>query len=166
MWGILWEFPTLARRKSHFGEFFMGFSHSPYYAARMIPFDEIDKRLELLGKTRAWLAEETGRSPDSIRAALAPNSPAKNRTALLQKALTDAIEREELERKTAEMIAKTDPVADRITIQCTPEERRHWQAASGADLDGWIVHTLNDAATKKLRLAPAGNAPATGTNGP
>jgi hypothetical protein len=67
----------------------------------MITFDEIDARLELLGKTRAWLAETTRRKPGSIRAALAPNAVPKQRTGLLQKALSDAIEREEALRGTA-----------------------------------------------------------------
>lgn len=61
----------------------------------MIPFDEIDKRLDALGLDRKWLAESSGRKPDSIRVALAPNADPKNRTQLLQKALSDAIEREE-----------------------------------------------------------------------
>lgn len=68
----------------------------------MIPFDEIDQRLKSLGKDRAWLAEVTGRSSGAIRAALAPNSTPKNRTELLQKALTDAIEREETSRGPAQ----------------------------------------------------------------
>lgn len=61
----------------------------------MIPFEEIDKRLDALGLDRKWLAESSGRKPDSIRVALAPNADPKNRTHLLQKALSDAIEREE-----------------------------------------------------------------------
>ena len=61
----------------------------------MIPFDQIDKRLDALGKDRKWLAEVTGRSYDSLRTALAPKAPESKRSDLLQKALTDAIEREE-----------------------------------------------------------------------
>jgi hypothetical protein len=61
----------------------------------MIPFNEIDMRLEDLGKDRPWLASQTKRSPDSIRTALAPNAPPSKRSPLLQKALSDAIEREE-----------------------------------------------------------------------
>lgn len=64
----------------------------------MIPFEKIDKELERLGKTRAWLAEVTRRSPDSIRAALAPNAALKSRSSLLQKALTDALQREEADK--------------------------------------------------------------------
>lgn len=64
----------------------------------MIPFEEIDSRLERLGKNRAWLVEVTGRSPESIRAALAPNALPSKRSKLLQKALSDAIEAEEAEQ--------------------------------------------------------------------
>jgi len=67
----------------------------------MIPFEEIDERLKAVGKNRAWLAEVTGRSPGSIRAALAPNAVPKQRTTLLQKALSDAIEKEESSRDAA-----------------------------------------------------------------
>lgn len=65
---------------------------------RMIPFDEIDSRLDAIGKDRAWLAAVTGRSYDSIRGALAPNAEKKRRSALLQKALSDAIAAEEKRR--------------------------------------------------------------------
>ena len=61
----------------------------------MIPFEEIDRRLDGIRKDRKWLSEASGRKPDSIRVALAPNADPKNRTGLLQKALSDAIEREE-----------------------------------------------------------------------
>lgn len=61
----------------------------------MIPFEEIDRRLDAIGKDRKWLAEVTQRSPDSIRAALAPKAHPKQRSSLLQKALSDAIVSEE-----------------------------------------------------------------------
>lgn len=64
----------------------------------MIPFDEMDRRLDALGLTRSWLAAKSGRSPHSIRAALAPNATPKNRSELLQRALSAAIEREEADR--------------------------------------------------------------------
>ncbi len=69
----------------------------------VIPFNEIDERLKRLQKDRLWLATVTRRSEGSIRAALAPNSAPKNRTKLLQKALSDAIEAEE-ERQRAKQI--------------------------------------------------------------
>lgn len=61
----------------------------------MIPFDEIDERLQRINKDRAWLAAESGRKINSIRVALAPNADPKNRSQLLQRALSEAIEREE-----------------------------------------------------------------------
>ena len=76
----------------------------------MIPFDEIDSRLKAIGKNRAWLAEKSGRSPGSLRAALAPKTPNKNRTNLLQRALSETIEREEAEQAMA-----TRPAAPGLT---------------------------------------------------
>jgi hypothetical protein len=70
----------------------------------MIPFEEIDAALKALGKDRAWLAIESGRKPDSIRVALATNADPKNRSELLQKALSDAIEREREKRADAQRI--------------------------------------------------------------
>lgn len=117
----------------------------------MIPFDEIDNRLKELGKDRAWLADETSRSPDSLRAALAPKAKPKNRSSLLQKALTDAIVREE-ERQAAPPIPVAPvPALDRVTVECTEEERRAWQQAALDEeltLDPWIIDTLNKAARK------------------
>jgi hypothetical protein len=60
----------------------------------VIEFDDIDQALKDLGKNRAWLAEATGRSPESIRTALAPNAPKPKRSKLLQRVLSDAIEEE------------------------------------------------------------------------
>lgn len=59
----------------------------------MIPFEEMDRRLEAIGKDRSWLAEETKRSPDHIRTLLAPNST--RRSEKVQALLSDAIVREE-----------------------------------------------------------------------
>ena len=73
----------------------------------MIPFEEIDARLDMLGKSRSWLAEITERSPDSIRAALAPNAVPKSRSSKLQRVLSEAIEREEAAQAMAEQ-----PLAD------------------------------------------------------
>ena len=67
----------------------------------MIAFEDIDNRLESLGLDRAWLAEITGRSPGSIRSALAPNADPSKRSSLIQKALSDAIEAEEANRASA-----------------------------------------------------------------
>jgi hypothetical protein len=127
----------------------------------MIPFDEIDQRLERLGKNRAWLAEASGRSPGSIRAALAPNGPEKQRTKLLQKALSDAIEREEL-RLAADVVVPPASLPDRITIECEPAERRAWNEAalhSGQTLDRWAVDSLNRAAASEAENLPHAGRP-------
>ncbi len=84
----------------------------------MIPFEEIDERLAAIGKNRAWLADVTGRSPNSIRAALAPNAKQKDRSKLLQRALTEAIEREEKSRR----MATLDGQPNRIAVNFTDEE--------------------------------------------
>lgn len=116
----------------------------------MIPFEEIDRRLESIGKDRKWLSEASGRKPDSIRVALAPNAPAAKRSELLQKALSDAITREEERRHLPIVSAPSLHLPDRITIECAPEERRSWQQAASAknkgDLDAWVLDSLNQAA--------------------
>lgn len=115
----------------------------------MIEFDDIDARLEKLGKSRAWLADSSGRKLRSIGDALAPSAVGTSkRSSHLQRALSDAIEAEEARQHAA------PPAPDRITIECTPVERREWQAASvpkhQGNLDRWIVDSLNDAARHKL----------------
>ena len=84
----------------------------------MIPFEEIDTRLAALGKDRAWLANNTGRSKNSIRVALATNASEKNRSKLLQRALSEAIEREESAQKTPVM----DDPQNEIAVEFTDEE--------------------------------------------
>ena len=91
----------------------------------MIAFNEIDNRLESLGKDRAWLAETTRRKPGSIRAALAPNAVPKQRTALLQKALSDAIEHEEEAQGAA-----TPQITGIYEIRQTPEQTDRADRAS------------------------------------
>jgi predicted HicB family RNase H-like nuclease len=123
----------------------------------MITFDEMDSRLEAIGKNRAWLADESGRSPSSIRSALAPAASPKQRSKLLQKALSDAIEREE-ERQRAAKLTPSIHLPDRITIECDPAERRAWQHAArraDLDLDAWTIDTLN-AAAKEWQARPPG----------
>lgn len=110
----------------------------------MIRFEEIDGRLETLGKNRQWLAEITGRSEGSIRAALAPNSVPKNRTALLQKALSDAIEKEESAQRASVRLP------DQLALAPTPDEFDAWDRASRAakaeTLKKWAIDELNKAA--------------------
>ncbi|MCE5310458.1 MAG: hypothetical protein LLG20_22705 [Acidobacteriales bacterium] len=69
------------------------------YFPAVIPFDEIDTRLDALGLDRKWLSEHSGKKPDTIRGALAPGAPEFKRSASLQKALSDTIEAEEARRK-------------------------------------------------------------------
>jgi hypothetical protein len=123
----------------------------------MIPFEEIDSRLALIGKKRAWLSEATGRSQGSIRSALAANASEKHRSALLQKALTDAIEGEERRQREGKVGGIILP--DRITIEASADERREWQECSLAArlaLDVWAVAQLNEAA-RKWRTQEEGN---------
>lgn len=129
----------------------------------MIAFEDIDYRLKELGKDRSWLAEETGRKINSIRVALAENADPKNRSELLQKSLSDAIEREEERRRTAATIPLVPLLLDRVTIDCQPEERRNWSAEAfrkHLPLDEWIVDSLNQAAKTEIK------GKANGTNGP
>jgi hypothetical protein len=114
------------------------------YNAPMIPFSEIAARLEALGKNRAWLAQESGRKPDSVRVALAPNATESKRSELLQKALSDAIEREEA----AQAIRPVLP--DRLSLEPSKEEFNAWCRAYKASpqdtLDQWAIAQLNSAA--------------------
>ena len=110
----------------------------------MIPFDKIDERLEKLGRKRKWLAEVTGRSDHAIRAALAPNAAPKSRSTLLQKALTDAIEREEAEQEKKPDFQKVIP------LEPTVEEYKLWSRAfhesKGFDtIEDWAKAALNKA---------------------
>ncbi len=125
----------------------------------MIPFDEIDERLKNMGKDRAWLAEKTRRSFDSIRSALAPNAKPKSRSALLQKALSDAIEREE-----TAYVPKVIP-ADVLVLSPSASEYQAWslahKASDSATLKDWAIDELNKAAaawkaskSKVIPIAP------------
>jgi hypothetical protein len=115
----------------------------------MIPFDEIDRHLTELGKNRKWLAQVTGRSDHAIRSALAPNAAKKSRSALLQKALTDAIDRERLTQ------ANPIPKAKVIELEPTAEEYLLWSAAFKTTLhptiESWAVDVLNQAARSEIR---------------
>jgi hypothetical protein len=138
----------------------------------MIPFEEIDDRLTGIDKTRAWLAETSGRKPSSIGDALAPNANATKRSGLLQKALTDAIEKEEARQREALSLPLNPPapiaLPDRVTIECQPEERRKWDAAARSqeqEMDDWIVSSLNRCADLHLDLHNANLAQGNGTTG-
>lgn len=116
----------------------------------MIPFDEMDARLEGIQKNRAWLVHTTGRSTDSIRAALAPNAKSKSRSELLQKALSDAIEREEATKYTQIRLP------DQLALQPTSREFDAWckayKASDCSTLKDWAVSELNKAAKAWMAL--------------
>ena len=122
----------------------------------MIPFDEIDNRLDALGKDRAWLAAAAGRKPSSIGDALAPNAKPSKRSALLQKAITEAIEREE-ERQRATIVQPQIQLPDRISVEATLEERRSWERAALAKrltTEEWAIAALNEAAMRHAAATP------------
>lgn len=110
----------------------------------MIPFAEIDSRLTDIGKNRAWLVEVTGRSENSIRAALAPSAPEAKRSDLLQKALSDAIEKEESAQRASIRLP------DQLALAPTAEEFDAWvrasRAAKAETLKTWAIDELNKAA--------------------
>lgn len=91
----------------------------------MIPFDEIDARLKSLGKDRPWLVKTSGRKEGSVRASLAPNAAKKQRSPLIQKALTDAIEREE-----AKQGIGVPQISGVFEIRQTPEQSDRADRAS------------------------------------
>jgi SOS-response transcriptional repressor LexA len=110
----------------------------------MIPFDEIDSRLALIGKNRAWLVEVTGRSENSIRASLAPSAPDSKRSDLLQKALSDAIEKEESAQRSSARLPDQlalAPTADEFNAWC-----RAYKASEAETLKDWAIDELNKAA--------------------
>lgn len=117
----------------------------------MIPFEEIDTRLEALGKDRVWLAEISGRSPHSVRAALAPNALPKSRSELIQKALSDAIYREE-DRQQAAKAVPPMPIPQNLVLTLTDKEFNEWSAAqikSGMPtLKDWATAALNSSASR------------------
>lgn len=109
----------------------------------MIPFDEIDKRLEKLGKDRAWLANASGRKLNSLGSALAPGAAASKRSEHLQRALTDAIEREEKAQ------AAVVELPERITLEVSSEDYEAFNRASLAKnktVKAWAIDELNKAA--------------------
>lgn len=118
----------------------------------MIQFEDIDSRLKSLGKNRAWLAEISGRSAGSIRSALAPNAESKHRSALLQRALTDAIEQEEARQKYMQEPADIPVLLpDRISVEVPGWRMNTYLAAAkseGKDIKEWTIDKLNEAAER------------------
>jgi SOS-response transcriptional repressor LexA len=112
----------------------------------MISFDDMNDRLAKLGKNRAWLVESSKRSAGAIRSALAPNANPQHRSELLQKALSDAIEREEANQATATPIL----LPDRITLE-VPAAKFDAYSRAAADVQGrtvkeWAIEELDRAA--------------------
>ena len=128
----------------------------------MIPFDNIDHRLKKLGKDRMWLAEKSGRSHASIRTALAKSAVPKARSALLQKALSDAIEREEMEQ------AKKPELTKSIVLEPSIEEYRLWSEAFKkspySTIEEWAIAALNGS-SGALHIVRPSNASASVTDG-
>ena len=99
----------------------------------MIQFDDIDDRLEKLRKNRIWLAEQTPYSAAYIRDVMAPKST--RRTERVQKILSDAIEREEARLAQIASMPTPQSIPDRISIECSPQEREMWADAANANKD-------------------------------
>lgn len=114
----------------------------------MITYDDIDARLSAIGKDRRWLAEKTGRKLSSLHTSLAPNADAqKNRSARLQRSLSEAIEREE--QRQSEAI--TDLRSQNLVISASNEQFRAWNAASLAAeklIEDWARDGLDRMASK------------------
>lgn len=108
----------------------------------MIPFDQIAARLQALGKNRQWLAAVSGRTILSLDSALAPAAAKSKRSKLLQRALTDAIEREETRQANAETSFRNQ----NLVVEASPEEFRAWNAAAmaaGMLIEEWALEGLN-----------------------
>lgn len=110
----------------------------------MINFDEIDARLEALSKNRTWLVETTGRSHGAIRSALAPKASAQHRSEMLQRVLSEAIEKEEALQKA------TVNLPDQLALNPTAAEFDAWcrayKAGPEETLKDWAIAELNKAA--------------------
>lgn len=116
---------------------------------RMIAFEEMDSRLESLGKDRTWLSVASGRKPDSIRVALAPSAPKAKRSTLIQKALSDAIEREE--SRLAALKSNPPFPQQHLVLRPSDEDYESWcRAADGEPVNLWAVEALNQAARRYI----------------
>jgi hypothetical protein len=123
----------------------------------LISFEDIDNRLDKLGKDRNWLSQVTGRSYHSIRSALAPKAAPKSRSALLQKALTDAIDREETVQVPI-LHTKTSKEDIKSWLTAYPSRDREWLAmkccTSKRTVDNWLS-TKKEMPAKALRIVEA-----------
>ena len=123
----------------------------------MIPFEEIDGRLKIIGRNRKWLAETSGKSPDTIRGALATNAPAFKKSESLQRSLSDTIEREE-SRQLAEKMGEESPELPPgyYAIYLTGESLKRAQLAScridQPDLHAFCIEAIKLKADEILML--------------
>ena len=119
----------------------------------MIPFEEIDSRLEKLKKDRVWLAENTPYSADYIRTVLAPKST--RRTPRVQQVLSDAIEREEASRKDPQQFSSSEAARlDYIAIEVDSKRMDSYQEAAKTavkTLKEWTISELDRAAEEWAR---------------
>lgn len=125
----------------------------------MIPFNEMDQRLKKLEKDRTWLSQVSGRKPDSIRVALAKNAPASKRSPLIQKALSDAIEREEAARRGDNLPPSPAPaLPDNITLIVGHDRRLLYEQAASESpqkfFTPWAIAELDKAAAAWAATKP------------
>lgn len=116
------------------------------YNPAMIPFEEIDARLKKIEKDREWLAASTGRKLSSIKVSLAPNADPKNRSEMLQRVLSDAIEKEEVAQRSSVRLPDQlalAPTADEFNAWC-----RAYKASQAETLKEWAIDELNKAAAE------------------
>ena len=113
----------------------------------MIPFEEIDTRLEKIGKDRAWLTSKTPYSADYLRTVLAPNST--RRTERVQKIISDAIEREESEIQSEAVEALKQHA---ITVYPSREQFNRWTRAfkhsRSETMEDWAERGLDEMAAE------------------
>ena len=130
----------------------------------MIEWNQIDNRLGGIGKDRAWLAEQTEYSPDTIRTALAPASI--KRSGRMLSAFSRAIEDEE-SRKGDEAATIANQSPDDVIVLRVDETRyaayNKASMAEGLSLKEWVINILNEAATDVLTRDAAATE-ATGSN--
>jgi hypothetical protein len=112
------------------------------YNRHMISFEDIDSRLEAIGKDRAWLAENTPYSATYIRDLMAPKST--RRSERVQQIISDAIEREEAAQRV------TVRLPDQLALAPTADEFNAWcrayKASPSETLKDWAIEELNKAA--------------------
>ncbi len=129
----------------------------------MIPFEDVDSKLEELDKDRAWLAKVIRRSPETLDSALAPKAAEHKRSRSLQGLITDAIEREEARQKSEKAgKAKLPPGYSEIFL--TDEELNLADQASRIVNAPSLATFCHDVIQTQARLIIAENEKKNGTN--